>query len=171
MKQFGFTLIELMIVVAIIAILAALALPAYQTYTARAKITELVTIAGGLRQSVAEAYQTGGMIAVNAFAIAISSTYDDNKTKYAKEIKVYPNTGVIEVTASDKVLGSKLDGKSITFTPYTNKKTLWTAALEPGLVEWVCASATATTGESRGFTGIVKSEKPIPASYVPTECR
>ncbi|MGZ5033842.1 MAG: pilin, partial [Usitatibacter sp.] len=63
--QQGFTLIELMIVVAIIGILAAIAIPAYQDYTVRAKVTELINAAGVCKTSIAEYYQTKGVMPTN----------------------------------------------------------------------------------------------------------
>ncbi|HVJ38820.1 MAG TPA: pilin [Stenotrophomonas sp.] len=93
-KQQGFTLIELMIVVAIIAILAAIALPAYQDYTTRAKVSELVVAADACKTSVAEYYQAQGELPSNLAESGCSS----NATQYITSLGV--TDGEITVTAN-----------------------------------------------------------------------
>jgi len=92
-KQQGFTLIELMIVVAIIAILAAIALPAYQDYTTRAKVSELVVAADACKNSVTEYYQSQGALPTDLDESGCS----DNPTQYIEQLAVA--NGVITITA------------------------------------------------------------------------
>jgi type IV pilus assembly protein PilA len=91
--QKGFTLIELMIVVAIIAILAAIAIPAYQDYTTRSKVSELIVAADACKTSVAEYFQTQGALPTDTAAAGCSS----NATQYVTSLSVA--SGVITVTA------------------------------------------------------------------------
>ncbi|MBH6809517.1 pilin, partial [Neisseria meningitidis] len=86
--QKGFTLIELMIVIAIVGILAAVALPAYQDYTARAQVSEAILLAEGQKSAVTEYYLNHGTWPSNNSDAGVASTATDIKGKYVKEVKV-----------------------------------------------------------------------------------
>ena len=131
--QKGFTLIELMIVVAIIGILAAVALPAYQDYTIRAKVSELVLAASGAKNAVSENIQTNATTTNANAGISLAAT---GKVTGASTIS---NVGVISVFGSAATVGTAVQ---ITLAPSLSAvdgKVVWTCSAAAGLWKYVPA--------------------------------
>ena len=143
-QQAGFTLIELMIVVAIIGILAAVAIPAYQDYTTRAKVSELLGFAAAMKTSVSECAITAGAVTncdatasgVDTTAVANASSYLSTVAISAGEITLSPNWGALGVSSG--VSGD------IVFTP----------SQSTGGVSWSCSPSSPTANK-----------------YLPANCR
>ncbi|HEZ4657129.1 TPA: pilin, partial [Neisseria meningitidis] len=123
--QKGFTLIELMIVIAIVGILAAVALPAYQDYTARAQVSEAILLAEGQKSAVTEYYLNHGKWPGNNSSAGVASA-SDIKGKYVEKVEVAK--GVITATMLSSGVNKEIQGK---------KLSLW-AKRQNGSVKWFC---------------------------------
>ncbi|HGM0107692.1 TPA: pilin, partial [Neisseria gonorrhoeae] len=123
--QKGFTLIELMIVIAIVGILAAVALPAYQDYTARAQVSEAILLAEGQKSAVTEYYLNNGKWPENNTSAGVASP-GEIKGKYVKEVKV--ENGVVTAEMKSDGVNKEIKDK---------KLSLW-AKRENGSVKWFC---------------------------------
>lgn len=158
-RQQGFTLIELMIVIAIVGILAAIAVPAYQDYTIRAKVTEGLTIAAQTKTLVAE-----NAIAGRSDLSKGMSTF--SVTKNVSDLAVDKETGEIVVTYDSKMVPT--DKSKLVLTPYSANANLQAGSVPAGAIQWVCAAS----GKGPDEASVKQNTKPtLEAKYAPAECR
>ncbi|MFI4938613.1 MAG: pilin [Candidatus Berkiellales bacterium] len=127
-QQQGFTLMELMIVVAIVAILAAIAVPAYHDYMVRARVTELISIGANAKTAVSEYYLSKRAMPTSNAQVGLTSV----KTQYAESVTIGTG-GIITIVGNETSIGSK-EPISITLTP----------ADENGMIKWTCSGKGAT---------------------------
>ena len=149
--QKGFTLIELMIVVAIIGILAAVALPAYQDYTVRARMSEVVLAASSCRTSLTEAFQTAP--AGTAIASVVANNCNIQRTQFVSGGDV-TNAGIIRVSVLSTVGGNIAAGALVTLAPFTSAAGNVAPVAGDVIARWRCGSPTdGTTVDARFLPG------------------
>ncbi|HGH6248901.1 TPA: pilin [Neisseria meningitidis] len=159
--QKGFTLIELMIVIAIVGILAAVALPAYQDYTARAQVSEAILLAEGQKSAVTEYYLNHGEWPANNSSAGVA-TSANIKGKYVQSVEV--KNGVVTATMLSSGVNNEIKGK---------KLSLW-AKRQDGSVKWFCGQpvtrddAKATNDDVTADNG---TDKKIDTKHLPSTCR
>ena len=163
--QKGFTLIELMIVVAIIGILAAIAIPAYQDYTIRSQVTEGLNLAGAAKAAVAESFSNTGVAPATRTEAGMTATATDTAGKYVTSVDVV--NGRIDVTYGDQA-NAALTGMVLSLTPYET----------PDLsVAWRCGSAAVPAGAPNplgtagGGTTAAYAASTVIDKYMPKSCR
>ncbi|HEZ5118691.1 TPA: pilin [Neisseria meningitidis] len=161
--QKGFTLIELMIVIAIVGILAAVALPAYQDYTARAQVSEAILLAEGQKSAVTEYYLNHGIWPGGNSSAGVASA-SDIKGKYVQSVEV--KNGVVTATMASSNVNKEIQGK---------KLSLW-AKRQDGSVKWFCGqpvtrTATNATNADDVTADAAANGKKIDTKHLPSTCR
>ncbi|HEZ4972252.1 TPA: pilin [Neisseria meningitidis] len=154
--QKGFTLIELMIVIAIVGILAAVALPAYQDYTARAQVSEAILLAEGQKSAVTEYYLNHGEWPANNSSAGVA-TSADIKGKYVKSVEV--KNGVVTAQMASSNVNNEIKGK---------KLSLW-AKRQDGSVKWFCGQPVERADKADDVNKATGNK--IDTKHLPSTCR
>ncbi|HFC6701555.1 TPA: pilin [Neisseria meningitidis] len=157
--QKGFTLIELMIVIAIVGILAAVALPAYQDYTARAQVSEAILLAEGQKSAVTEYYLNHGEWPGNNTSAGVASTPSDIKGKYVQSVEV--KNGVVTATMASSNVNNEIKGK---------KLSLW-AKRQDGSVKWFCGQPVTRDNTATDADVTADGTDKIDTKHLPSTCR
>lgn len=163
MKDFknGFTLIELMIVVAIIGILASLAMAAYQTFSVRAQVSEGVNMAAAAKTPVVDAFLQTGQPPAGRPEAGMSAAATDSKGKYVASVNIVD--GRVDVTFGNDA-HAEIHGRTMSLTPYVSGQ---------NSISWRCGSANAPAGAPISGGGVTSThlDPSVAVRYLPAACR
>ncbi len=160
-KQSGFTLIELMIVVAIIGILAAIAIPAYQEYAAKAQVSEGLSISEGIKKRIEMYIADHGSAPLDRAAISLSNTATDTNGKYVFSVEVA--NGLVTVTYRGEPAAHRLIANGVlNLAPYT---------APDGTINWVCGKASPQSDWTAVGTALNAVGTTIGDDYLPSSCK
>lgn len=156
----GFTLIELMIVIAIIGVLASLAVAAFQTFTVRAQVAEGLNMAASAKTPITDAYTSDGTAPADRTAAGMTANATDTRGNYVSQVSV--SNGRIDVTFGGPKAHADIIGESLSLTPYES--------LGNTLI-WRCGNAPAPGGAPLLVGGDAHVDATVDARYLPTVCR